>query len=171
MEQGLTRNTLKHAAVYGSSAVLGKLLGFVMLPIYAQLFGTEGYGVIAMIDASLKLAGSVLAFGLAGAIIRIYHQEAAEQKRTVVSTGVILVGAGAAVIVLAGVASSFPISMLLLGDGSHWVLVCLAFGAFSLDLTGDAAAAYLVTGAGRSRTHSSICFAWYSVSPSTYTSS
>ena len=38
----LVRNILKHSMVYSIANVLGRLVGFIMLPFYAHIFETEG---------------------------------------------------------------------------------------------------------------------------------
>jgi O-antigen/teichoic acid export membrane protein len=40
------KDTFKHALIFGSAGLIGKVVGFVMLPLYAHHLGDEGYGVI-----------------------------------------------------------------------------------------------------------------------------
>ena len=50
-----TSNIFKHAAVYSGANALGKLVGFILLPFYAHIFDTEGYGIIGMDDEMQRL--------------------------------------------------------------------------------------------------------------------
>ena len=140
---GLTTSTFKHAAVYGSAAALGRLGGFILLPIYAHAFGTTGYGVIGMINLGLELVLSLLGRGLNAAMLRVYHEEDGPRKNTVITTGVILVAGGSFGLAALGSACSVPLSRVLLGDGSSYLLFCLAFAALFLELTGGAASSLL----------------------------
>ena len=49
------KETFKHAIIYSASGILGKLVGFIMLPIYAFELRGEGYGIIGMIDVILSV--------------------------------------------------------------------------------------------------------------------
>ena len=141
---GKDRETFKHAAIYSSAAILGKLIGFLMLPFYAHILRDIGYGVIGMIESTMTILVSLLAHGLRGAIIRIYHEEEGENKQKVISTGVLLLGAVTLVMVGLTMLASRPLSQLLLGDPAYYKLLCLALGGFFFDLTGQAAGATLL---------------------------
>ena len=140
----LTRETFKHTVIYGSAGFLGKLMGFIMLPVYAHMFGSSGYGIIGMIEVSLAFAGSLLAYSLNGGIVRIYYEERDGRRDRVVPTGVALAGVGS--LLIAGLIALIgrPLSWALLGDPSHYGLLCLALATFALDVTGQAAATFLV---------------------------
>jgi len=141
---GITRSTVKHTAIYGSAAALGKLAGFIMLPVYAHSFGAVGYGVIGLLDTSLALFLSLLAGNLNGGIVRFYHELEPDRKSLAVSTGLILVTVVASAMLVVTLALSVPFSSLLLGDSSYYPLVCLAFLGMFFDLVGQTAASDLI---------------------------
>ena len=39
------KSTFKHALIYSSSNIIGKAVGFIMLPVYANFLRGEGYGM------------------------------------------------------------------------------------------------------------------------------
>ena len=141
---GQERSTFKHAAIYSFAAMLGKVIGFLMLPFYAHLLRGIGYGIIGMIDAGLGFLTGLLASGLTGAIVRFYHQEDGEDKKQVISTGIWLIAVVSVILVGLTALFSRPISGLLLGDSAHWDLICLALGCFLFDLVGKSASAILI---------------------------
>ncbi len=141
---GLSKSTFKHTAIYSFAAVLGKAIGFFMLPFYAHIFGAIGYGVVGLIDVSLSFLMSLLARGVAGALARFYHEEEGHYKNLVISTGIWLVSGAALLLVVIAALFSKPICSLLLGDSSHYVLLCLGLGSFWFDLIGQAAGVILV---------------------------
>jgi hypothetical protein len=47
------RDTLRHAMVYGGATILGKLVGFIMLPIYAHCL--RGAGLCGVFSSKRKL--------------------------------------------------------------------------------------------------------------------
>jgi O-antigen/teichoic acid export membrane protein len=140
----ITRNTFKHAAIYSAATVLGKAVGFIMLPFYAHIFEVQGYGVIGMLDVASTFLMSLFGYSVGGAIVRFYHEESGEGKNTVVSTALALLWiAGGAAILLLSLASP-GIAWLLLDDSTLWGMVVLMLVGFLFDLTGTAAKQVLV---------------------------
>jgi len=155
-QAGMVRETFKHAAIYSGATMIGRMMGFIMLPFYAHVLQAIGYGVIGMIDTGLVMLGSLLAYNFQGAVVRIYHEQAElKDKRSVVSSGTLLVAMIVLPLAGLGMAFSAPISQGLLGSSEYWPLVCMALGTFFLDMTGQTARSLLVI-ERRSATYSSL---------------
>jgi len=139
------RDTFKHAAVYSGAAMLGRMIGFLLLPFYTHVLGDIGYGVIGMVESALGLLMSLLAQGIRGALIRIYHDQPDEAAQNrVVSTGTWLIVGVTLAMTLIGMAVSRPVSALLLDSGDSWYLLCLGLAAFFFDLVGNTAGTVLI---------------------------
>ena len=69
------KTTFKHAFIYSSASILGKAIGFVMLPVYAHYLRGEGYGIIGMIDVTLSVLTLLMGSGLTGALTRFYFDK------------------------------------------------------------------------------------------------
>ena len=149
------REIFKHAAIYSAATVLGKAIGFVMLPFYAHVFRGEGYGVIGMVDATLNFLMTLFSYGITGGIIRIYHEEQGDDKGRVVSTATILLWIVCAVVALPMVLFAKPLSGWLLDNRASYPYLWMALLAFILDITGGAASTILVI-RQRSVTYSAI---------------
>ncbi len=141
---GINKSTFKHTAIYSVAAMLGKAIGFLMLPFYAHILGDAGYGVIGMIDVGLSFLLSLLGRSVSGALARFYHEEKGKNKNAVISTGIWLTIVTSIVLVSIAAMFSKPICHLLLGDSSYYVLFLLALGSFTLDFLGQAAGAILI---------------------------
>lgn len=140
-----TRATLRHAIVYSGAALASRAIGLLMLPLYAHALRGHGYAVIGMLDVGLSFLASLLAFGLQGAIVRLYHDEKdPARKPVVVSTGTILIGVATGVLVLPMMLLSKPLASLLVADAALAHLVILALISFLIDMVGQAAAAWLL---------------------------
>lgn len=140
----LNKSVLKHTAIYSFASVLGKAAGFIMLPFYAHLLGSEGYGVIGMLDAGLNFFMIMLAYGLGEALIRYYNEETDKKdKNAVISTGIILIWMVALPITLCITTISIPISSFWLGDPSYSLLVILSVIAFALNMSARTASIIL----------------------------
>ena len=59
------QTAVRHSAVYGLGAVLAKVLGFLLLPVYTRYLGPNDYGVLELLDVSMSLLGMFLNMGIA----------------------------------------------------------------------------------------------------------
>ncbi len=139
-----TKETVKHAAVYSIASILGKLLGFIMLPFYAHNLGTEGYGIIGMMDAATILLVSLMAYGFQAAIIRFYHEQEEERKKLAISSGYWIVVCITAFMTITLMLFSSSVANLLFGDSALNLIVCMALLAFFLDMSGQTAGTILL---------------------------
>ncbi len=140
-----SRDTFRHAAVYSAASLLAKFTGFIMLPFYAHLLKGAGYGVIGMLDAAANFLLSLFSVGISGGLTRFYHEQESERDRgRVISTGLAILWAVNLSVVGVLVIFARPVSGLLLGDAGYAPEFVLAMTAFILELTGQAAGAYLV---------------------------
>ncbi len=140
----LSRSIFRHTAIYSAATIFGKLAGFFMLPFYAHIFQTEGYGVIAMIEASLGLLMIPLSGGFQTAILRIYHEQPEELKPVSLATGIRLIwGLGFLLIALPFIFAA-PVSDWIIGTEGYTLHVCLALLTFVVDVAGHGAGTFLV---------------------------
>lgn len=139
------KDTMKHAWIYSAAAVLGKIVGFIMLPFYSHILRDEGYAVIGLLDAGLALLTSMLAYGVQGANIRFYHdQKDPQDKKGVISTGVLLVLAASGILVIPVMLFSRPITGLLLDNPDYNHLLIMALVAFVFQMGGQGAASWML---------------------------
>lgn len=149
-ENGITgmtkgQGTFKHAAIYSVAGIMGRMVGFIMLPFYSHILRGHGYAVIGMLDFGMALLISLLTYGVRGSIIRLYHDEKdPTRKRVVVSTGIRLIAAVAFVLILPLVILSKPIAALLLDDATIYRYVIMALTGFFFDIVGQGASAWLL---------------------------
>jgi len=139
------KDTMKHAAVYSGGAMLGRMISFLMLPFYAHVLRDTGYGVIGMLDVGLAFLVSLLAYGVRGSIVRLFHDESdPARKPHVVSTGIFLVGGVAVALAIPLMILAKPISGLLLDDAGLSHLLVMALVGFVFDMAGQGASAWLL---------------------------
>jgi len=140
-----TKETMKHAGIYSTAAMLGKMVGFLMLPFYAHILRGDGYAVIGMLDAGLALLISLLGYGIRGTVIRLYHdQESPGQQRAVVSTGIHLILAATILLTVPLMVFSRPISALLLDNPDHSRLMVMSLIGLIFEMGGQGAASWLL---------------------------
>ncbi len=85
------RHLVKHTAIYGMANMLGKAIGFLLIPLYTHYIPPADYGTLEILDISINIIGMFVGLGLANSVARFYYQvEAREEKNQVVSSAVIL---------------------------------------------------------------------------------
>jgi O-antigen/teichoic acid export membrane protein len=139
------KETMKHAAIYSGAAMMGKMISFLMLPFYAHILRGHGYAIIGMLDVGLSFLTSLVAYGVRGSIVRLFHDEKDPAlKPVVVSTGVILIAVATVVLTVPFIIFAKPVSALLLGDANLYHLLILALVAFIFEMAGQGASAWLL---------------------------
>ena len=139
------QGTFKHAAIYSVAGIMGRMIGFIMLPFYSHILRGHGYAVIGMLDFGMTFLVSLLTYGVRGSIIRLYHDEKdPARKPLVVSTGIRIVAVVAGVVVLPLMLLAKPIAGFLLDDPTIYRYVIMALIGFYFDLVGQGASAWLL---------------------------
>ncbi len=107
----------RDSIIYGLSTVLSQFIGFLLVPVYTRRLGTEGYGVIELLNTTSAVLGITLGMGVATAMLRFYAgREDEEGKRRVASTAVLfLMATSLAALILLEIFAG-PISSLVLRD-------------------------------------------------------
>lgn len=142
---GLGLNIFKHTTIYSMAALLGKLTSFIMLPFYAHIFETVGYGIIAMLDITIGVFSLVFAGNVQTAIMRIYYEQDDDNKKSLVlGTGVWLVWIIGISIVAFPIIYSTNISKFLFGNPDYYLLIRLAILSFIFDVASQSASTILI---------------------------
>jgi O-antigen/teichoic acid export membrane protein len=141
----LTPKTLWRSwIVYALSSVAGRLVGFLMLPIYTRVLSPEEYGIRAMVVVGVELVAMVCWVGLTTAMTRFYTGDGSGERRveaisTAYATGTVLWAAGAALAMLGA-----PwLAILVLGDAAHAGLLRLGLISMFFTHTMEIGMAYL----------------------------
>jgi O-antigen/teichoic acid export membrane protein len=136
--------TFKHALIYGSAGIIGKAIGFIMLPIYSHHLQVEGYGVIGMIDTVLSVMTLLIGYGISGAMSRFYYEtDNEEQRKIIVSTTILLMFVLVLIVTVPALLFSKPIAWLAFGRSDWQQYITLAILAFIATMTAKNAENYL----------------------------
>lgn len=143
---GISLNILKHSAIYSGANSLGKLVGFILLPFYAHIFDTEGYGVIGMLDGSIGLLSILFGAASSNAILRVYHSKDRDPDscRAVISTSIWLMWLFSLLLIALPLVFSRPLSQLLLASAEYHNAVILALLTFAISMGNKSAENHLI---------------------------
>ena len=138
------RETFRHSAIYSIANVLGMLTSFIMLPFYAQIFETAGFGIIALIDSAVGFLAIAFANGSYQAMMKVYHEEPESRKSLVIGTGIWTVWRLGLICIPLPILASPWISTFLFDDSEYWPLIVLALITFIVSMGGKSASTFLV---------------------------
>ena len=74
-------------AIYGVPTILGRILAYLLVPLYTRVFLPEAYGTVSVFYAYASLLKVILTYGMETAFFRFNEQE--QDKERVYSTGMI----------------------------------------------------------------------------------
>lgn len=132
-QPGALRRVGRHTAVYAVGVLLGKVVAFVMLPLYTRYLTDSDYGVIQLIDMTLEVIAIVAGSRLAAGVFHLYHKSADEAtRRAVLSSAFVVVFFAFVAAAVASWLSAPLIARVVLGDVAYTGLVRIA--AISLGL-------------------------------------
>ena len=81
----LLKKLVGQTAIYGLSSIVGRLLNFLLVPLYTGIFAPEEYGVLSELMVVVAFAMVVLTYGLETAFFHFTNKENDSEK--VLSTG------------------------------------------------------------------------------------
>lgn len=76
----------RQSLIYGFGHILARLVTFLLLPLYTNIFSTEEYGVISLAYAFIGFANILFHYGMDTALMKFYITENEEEKIDVFST-------------------------------------------------------------------------------------
>ncbi len=89
----------KHSVVYGAGTMIGRLIGFLMVPFYTHFLAPADYGVLELLDLTSFFLSTVVGLGLSGSIVRFFYDYQDERQRHEVVSSAMFFG----IVVLGGV--------------------------------------------------------------------
>ena len=81
----------KDTAIYGISTIVGRFLGFFLVPFYTNVINTRDYGIYSNIYAYLAFLNIVFIYGMDSAFMKYASQNEGIEKKKIFSTSYIFV--------------------------------------------------------------------------------
>jgi len=74
--------------IYGLGTILGRVVSFIMLPVYTRFLSPADYGILQILDLTLDIAAIVVSAGATAGLSRFYFKAGTpEQRNQVLFTG------------------------------------------------------------------------------------
>lgn len=122
------KKVLKHAPVYSLGNILSSVAGFLLIPVYTRFFSPADYGILQLVVLTSDTFGIFVGLKISETMIRIYFEsEDPEQRKLIISTGLINVLLVCILIIIPLVASGNILAKIILDDVGFGYLFRIAF--------------------------------------------
>ncbi|MBI2830676.1 MAG: oligosaccharide flippase family protein [Chloroflexi bacterium] len=114
------KETGKHGIIYGLGTSFQYALSIILVPIYTRELTTADYGVLGLVMTTGSIFLGIFGLGITSGLIRSYYDyENENERKTVVSTAVILTAASCILLGLLGLLVSRQLSIMLFQDEGY----------------------------------------------------
>jgi len=122
------KNLGKHTIIYGAGILLGRIVSFIMLPIYTRYLTPADYGVLELLTITTDVISIIIGIGLTSTVMRFYSKyDNQEEKNKVVSTALIVMSVPSLIANLVCVLLSGKFSVLVFGSVDYTFYFQLSF--------------------------------------------
>ncbi len=105
----------RHTLIYGAGHILARLVTFLLLPLYTNVFTRSDYGVISLAYTFIGFMIVILHYGLDSSLMKYYSPEGEEERKKYLSSAYVSYVITTAVFVLFFNLFRQPLSNIILG--------------------------------------------------------
>lgn len=141
---GELKSLTKHGAIYSFGGVVGKFVGFLMIPLYTHYLSPADYGTLELLDLSVALFGLAVMMWMNAAIIRYYYEyEDQKNRNEVISTVLISAAVLGALSASGGIVFAKQLSWLILKTSAYYKFFWLLSITFFFSTLNSVSFSYL----------------------------
>ena len=75
----------KQSLIYGFGHIMVRLVTFLLLPLYTNIFSAEEYGVVALFYTFLSFMNVILRYGMGAALLKFYIPADTDERKTIIT--------------------------------------------------------------------------------------
>ena len=75
----------KQSLIYGFGHIMVRLVTFLLLPLYTNIFSAEEYGVVALFYTFLSFMNVILRYGMGAALLKFYVPADTDERKTIIT--------------------------------------------------------------------------------------
>ena len=130
----ILRSTAKSTFIYSIGNLVGRLAGFILIPLYTSKLVPSEYGILGILDISSQVFIALFGLGLNNAIFRWYwDKKYLIYQKSVVFTTLVTITAFSAIILLIGFSYSTFLSSILFDSEKYSNLIILLFALSAME--------------------------------------
>lgn len=140
----IIKGVAKHSIIYGIGDVLGKGIGFFMIPLYTYYLSTSDYGTLELLDLTSYVVSMFLGLGISQSVIRYYYEyDDEEKKKQVISVAMITIWIVSLIILIWLFFFSKEISYLVFNSVDYFRLFNIMFATVVFQLSNEIPRAFM----------------------------
>ncbi len=120
------KSLVKQTAVYGLSSIVGRLLNYLLVPLYTELFVPAQYGIVTDMYAYAGFLFVLLTYGMETAFFRFAKNSKTDREKTF-SSGISSLAVSSVLFIAAMIVFARPIAGLLLYPQHPEYVILFAF--------------------------------------------
>lgn len=113
-------------AVYGLSSIVGRLLNYLLIPLYTNVFLPAEYGVVTELYSYVSFFAVLMTYGMETAFFRYTQKDNLDAKK-VYATTLISILSTAFIFLIVGYIFNDKIAMWLKYENHTWYILCFMF--------------------------------------------
>ena len=134
----------KHSFVYAAGAMIGRVVGFLMVPFYTHFLTPADYGVLELLELTTFFLATVVGLGMGAAIVRFFYDYQGEGERHEVVSTALLFGIALLTCVYLLLRPMSPVlSNHLFGTPAYGSYFHIIFASLCFDTTAELSISYL----------------------------
>ena len=107
-------------AIYGLSSIVGRLLNYLLVPIYTRVFMPAEYGVVTQIFSYLAVFNILFTYGLETSFFRFFQSHKGDKN--IYASSLISISVSSVLLAIALIIFAEPVAQFLLRDGTTGAL-------------------------------------------------
>ena len=123
--RGKISSLSRQSLIYGVGHILSRLITFLLLPLYTNVFTPEEYGLVSLAYTFLGFMNVVLHYGLDASLMKRYVPAAEDERKAVLTTSWLSFLVSSILFLLIVIVFKLPLSRLILGGAFPRFMVYL----------------------------------------------
>jgi O-antigen/teichoic acid export membrane protein len=120
------KKLLSHTLIYGLGSYAGRVVNFLLLPVYTRYLTPQDYGVLSLVGVLGQILFIFLNMGQSTSLFRFYFRHDDEEKRMrVISTAFLLLVGVSLPLICVPLMATDTVAQLLLGNGAYGLFIWL----------------------------------------------
>jgi len=120
------KNAAKNSIIYGIGNISGKLVGFILIPLYTREFSVSEYGILSLLEITSALFINIFGFKIYQGFFRLYwDKDFLDKQKALFFTAFSTLSIFSFLFVVIGISQSLSLSKLLFNNIAYSDLVKL----------------------------------------------
>lgn len=125
----------QHSVIYGLGAIIQRLSGFILIPLYTTSLSVSDYAILGLVVLTGQIAEILFGMSLSSSMFRSYYDyETLQERKVVVATTYAMLLLSTVLLIAIGTVFATPLAAILLDDANLSVYLIIVFVGTSVGM-------------------------------------